>query len=90
MLRVTIELVPGGRESLKREIASMTLANVTDAASTTGLHDYAIHACEGVNPVAQRGAWESRGLLAGFDRSQSIFALLAVASAWAQAEAEKR
>jgi hypothetical protein len=65
----------------------MTLANVT---GLSGLDDYAIHAAEGVNPVAVRGAWESRGLIGRHDRNQSVFALLAKGAAWAAAEAEKR
>jgi hypothetical protein len=87
MLRVIVELVPGGREAHKREIASMTLANVTAQA---GLDDYAIHAAEGVNAVAQREAWETRGLIAGHDRQQTVWALIAKAAAWASLEAEKR
>ena len=60
-LRLTVELVPGGREAHKRVLATMTLANVTDTL-TSWLDDYAIHAAEDVNPVAQRERWESRGL----------------------------
>lgn len=88
MLKVTVELWPGGREVAKREIASMTIVNVTG--DETGLDDYAIHVVEGVNPPANRGRWESKGLLTGLDRRQSVFALLSVASNWAAAEAEKR
>jgi hypothetical protein len=89
MLKVTVELWPGGREADKREIATVILANVTDGA-TDGLEDYAIHASEGVNPPADRGRWESRGLIAKHDRRQTVFALLAKAARWATKEAEKR
>jgi hypothetical protein len=87
MLRVIVELVPGGREKLKRELARIQLGNITDLHSVS---DYAIFACEDVNPVAQRGRWESRGLIAGHDRNQTVWALVAKAAAWAAAESEKR
>lgn len=89
MLRVTIELVPGGRENLKRELAVMEISNMSVLA---GDDDYAIAiiAKEDVNPVAQRGRWESRGMIFRHDREQSVYALLAKAAGWAAAEAEKR
>lgn len=89
MLRLTVELVPGGREAHKRVLATMTLANVTDTL-TSWLDDYAIHAAEDVNPVAQRERWESCGLIAGHDRNQTVWALIAKAAAWATGEAAKR
>jgi hypothetical protein len=87
MLRIIVELVPGGREHLKREIARAELGNVTAAGAV--LDDYVIEAKEGVNPPAQRGRWESRGLITKHDRRQTVWALVAKAAAWATKEAEK-
>jgi hypothetical protein len=90
MLKVTIELWPGGRMEAKRELAVMHISNVTDPASTSGLDDYAVYVAEHVNPVAQRGRWESRGLLCGLARDRSVFALLAAAADFGAKESEKR
>jgi hypothetical protein len=89
MLRIRIEFVPGGDESRVRELAVMTVSNMTALA---GKSDYAIavYAREGVNPVAGRGRWESRGMIFEHDREQSVFAVVAKAAAWAAIEAEKR
>lgn len=89
MLRVSVELWPGGRQEAKRQVAVLHLSNITDEV-TNGLEDYAIYASEGVNPPADRGRWESRGLIAGHDRRQTVWALVAKAAAWATSEAEKR
>jgi hypothetical protein len=88
MLRVTVELWPGGREAHKRELAVMHISNMGVLA---GADDYAIAvvAKEDVNPVAQRGRWESRGMIFHHDREQSVFALLTKAAAWAAKESEK-
>jgi hypothetical protein len=89
MLKVRVELWPGGRQDEKHQIAVLHLSNVTDSV-TNGLEDYAIFASEGVNPPADRGCWQSRGLIAGHDRRQTVWALVAKAAAWAASEAEKR
>jgi hypothetical protein len=85
MLRITVDLVPGG-VGRPRELARAELGNVSDLADRS---DYRIAAREGDNPLAERRAWESRGLIAGHDRNQSVWALVAKAAAWAAAEAEK-
>jgi hypothetical protein len=89
VLRITVELLPGGHEDMKRELAMITATNMTVLA---GPSDYAVavYAREGVNPVAGRGRWESRGMIFEHDRDQSVFALLVKIAMWAAAEAEKR
>lgn len=87
MLRIIIELVPGGVESRKRELACAVLGNITDLDPVS---DYQIRAREGDNPVADAKAWESRGMIAGHDRRASVWSLVAKAAAWAADEAEKR
>jgi|NGEPerStandDraft_6_1074524.scaffolds.fasta_scaffold169132_3 hypothetical protein len=85
MLRITIELVPGG-VGRPRELAQAVLGNVSVLNSTS---DYQIRAREGDNPIAGTKAWERRGVVAGHDRRQSVWALAAKAAAWAAKEAEK-
>lgn len=48
MIRVTVELWPGGREARAREIARMDIANISDLAQTS---DYGIRASSVANPV---------------------------------------
>ena len=89
MIRVSVELWPGGRQEEKWQLAVLHLSNITEGQS--GLQDYAVYASEGVNEPAQRGRWESRGLIAGHDRTDaSVWSLVQKAAAFASAEAEKR
>jgi hypothetical protein len=83
MLRITVELVPGGHEGMKRELARAHVGNLSSLAPKS---DYAIYANEGDNPVAGSGRWESRGMLGGHDRNQTVWALVAKVAAWAAAE----
>lgn len=85
MLRITVELIPGG-VGRPRELARAVLGNVSDLADRS---DYQVAAREGDNSLCGRRAWEARGLIAGHDRNQSVWALVAKAAAWAAAEAEK-
>ena len=87
MLRITVELVPGGRERAKRELARATLANVSGLAPKS---NYEFEAREGDNQLAGTAAWESSGLIAGHFRHQSVWALVAKAAVWAAYQAEKR
>src|ERR1700738_2434035 len=76
MLRLTIELVPGGFEPLRRPIASMRISNMSDLADCS---DYRVETMEAANKVTgdpARNA-ECRGL--PHDRKQSVWALLAKA-----------
>jgi hypothetical protein len=86
MLRIIVEILPGGREHLRCELARADLANVSDLSDVS---DYAIVASEDVNALAQRGRWEVRGLITKHDRNQSVWSLVAKAAAWAAKEAEK-
>jgi hypothetical protein len=89
VLRITVELVPGGYEGMKRELARAHVSNLSALAARS---DYAvaIYANEIDNPVAGCRRWESRGMIADHDREQSVWALVAKVSAWAAAEAQKR
>ena len=85
MLKITVELIPGG-VGRPHELARAVLGNVSDLADRS---DYQIAAREGDNPLCWRRAWEARGLIAGHDRNQTIWALVAKAAVWAAAEAGK-
>jgi hypothetical protein len=86
MLRIVIELVPGGIGE-PRELARIVLGNQSSLADRS---DYSIAAREADNSLASRGAWESRGWIANHDRNQTVFALVERAAAWAKSEAEKQ
>ena len=87
MLRIIVQLVPGGAEHRKRELGRVELSNLSNTAARS---DYSIEADEGPNEVTGGCAWESRGMLSGHDREQSVWALVAKAAAWAAGEAEKQ
>ena len=77
MLRVTIELVPGGDERRARAIAQMTIANVSDLAN---ISDYEFEARERANPIAGTPARETTGMVRGHDRRQTVWSLVGKAA----------
>jgi len=77
MLRVTIDLVPGGFEPGRRTIASMQIANVSDLADVS---DYAIAVVEAANALAGTPSRSGTCLVAGHDRRAPVWALLAKAA----------
>jgi hypothetical protein len=76
MLRVTIELVPGGFTPMRRMIASMSIANVSDLADVS---DYRIEAMEGANVLTGSPPRNAACVVLRHDRRQSVWALLAEA-----------
>ena len=88
MIRITIELIPGGDESRAREIARAEIANI-DAMERFSHSDYAITASEGDNKWAGTKAWERRGNLFEQPRRASIWKLCGAVAKWAQTEACK-
>jgi hypothetical protein len=86
MLRILVQLVPGGDEELLREIARAELANISELAR---ISNYAIVANEGVNRLAAMPAWSRRGLIVGHDRRQSAWKLVERAAGWAARQAEE-
>ncbi len=87
MLRITIELVPGGREHAKKTIATAEISNVSYLADVS---DYVIEVDTKTCPNPRLPAWQSRGMIAGHDRRATVWALVAKAAAWAAKEAEKQ
>jgi len=72
-----IELVPGGFLPMRRTIASMRIANISDLAD---ISDYVLEAMEAANPLTGAPARKGNIVLYHHDRRQSVWALLARAA----------
>ncbi|QRI72612.1 hypothetical protein JQ507_14565 [Bradyrhizobium sp. PSBB068] len=84
MLRVVVDLIPGGFTPLRRTIACMTIANESNLADQS---DYRIEAMEGRNHLADLPPRNMSAVVENHDRRQSVWHLIAKAAA-AAAEAE--
>lgn len=80
MLRIIVELVPGGDESRRRELARADIGNVSHLASVS---DYVVRASENANALAGQPAWAKTGLITKHHRNQTVWALVARAAEWA-------
>lgn len=76
MLRVTVELIPGGFEPMRRCIAMMRISNTSDL---TDISDYLVHATEGANKLTGASARFGECVVRGHARRQPVWALLAKA-----------
>ncbi len=74
MLRVTIELVPGGFVPMRKTIASMRISNASNLAD---ISDYEVDAMEGANPLTGSPAGSASCVVQAHDRAQRVWALLA-------------
>jgi hypothetical protein len=84
MLKITVTLIPGGFEPLRRTVAAMSIANLSNLADRS---DYRVEAIERQNRLAGLPARSFRTEVKDHDRRQSVWALVAKA-ALAVAEAE--
>lgn len=87
MLRVTVEIWPGGEQLFRRTLAIADIGNVSELADKS---DYAIRVLEGENPVAGTQAWSSCGEVLQHPRNSSVWDLVAKAATWAAEEARKK
>lgn len=78
MLRVIVELVPGGYSPLRRTIASMNICNMSDLADVS---NYKIDVMEGANPLAGTNARSTSVQVSDHDRRQSVWKLVGAAIA---------
>jgi hypothetical protein len=78
MLEITVELVPGGAEALRRTIGVMTISTISELAD---LSDYLVSVAEGANRLAGTPAQVRCFELHGHARRQSVWKLLARAAA---------
>jgi hypothetical protein len=74
MILITIDLVPGGFQPMRRTIGSMRIANVSDLAD---ISDYAVDVLEAANKLAGTNPRSGSCRVEGHDRRQSIWALIA-------------
>jgi hypothetical protein len=85
MLRITVELWPGGRKEFRKEIASMAIGNVSDLAETS---DYRVRFEEkGAPHLGIEGSCGEVYVL-DHNRSQTVWALLEVAARKAKEASE--
>jgi len=84
MLRVTVEIWPGGDKTCARTLAIANIANVSDLADVS---DYAASITEGHNPFTNTPPWSRRGHVLQHDRKNSVWALVAKVANWAAEEA---
>ena len=70
MLRITIELVSGGRA---RTLATAAIGNVSDC---TAISSYDVFAAESANQLTGREAWRRRFDIEGHDRNSSVWRLV--------------
>lgn len=73
MLRVTVELVPGGAEAFRQIIGSMIIGNVAGLAKVS---DYVVNVKESANPLTGAGPQDIEFIVQGHDRQQSVWALI--------------
>jgi hypothetical protein len=86
MLRVTVEIWPGGDETRARVLATADVGNVSDLAETS---DYDVSVTEGRNPLTNTPPWSRRGHVFQHERRTSVWVLVAKVAAWAAEEAAK-
>jgi hypothetical protein len=86
MLRVTVEIWPGGDQTRARAIAIANVANLSDLADVS---DYAMSVTESHNPVTNTPPWLQRGTVFAHDRRTSVWALIAKVAIWAADQAGK-
>jgi hypothetical protein len=86
MLRLTIEIWPGGDGT---RACAITVANVANISALSEVSDYSVSVTEQYNPVADSPAWSCEGHILRHDRRTSVWALVAKVAAWAAEEATK-
>ncbi|WP_018322448.1 hypothetical protein [Bradyrhizobium sp. WSM2793] len=77
MLVVTVDLAPGGDESRRRTLATMSISNESDLAEVS---DYLVTAMEAASPLTGRPAGIAQTRVLSHDRKQQVWALLQRAS----------
>ena len=77
MLRVTVEIVPGGIRELRRTIASMSIGNISNLAD---ISDYQVDAIEATNHLAGTPSRSASCKVLEHDRRQSVWVLIAKAA----------
>ena len=76
MIKVTVELLPGGYADCKRTVGLMHIANISGLAPTS---DYRVDLTEASNPLAGTKARGCTVRIRDHDRNQSVWSLIAAA-----------
>lgn len=87
MLRITVEICPGGNESRKFEVAKAEIGNISKLADTS---DYVVRVRENDNHVTGAKSWICEGRIDGHPRRSTVWSLVAKVATMAAQEAEKR
>jgi hypothetical protein len=83
MLRVTVEIWPGGDQTRARVLATADVGNLSNLADTS---DYHVSVTEGHNPLTNTQPSSRRGYIFQHNRKSSVWALVAKVAAWAAEE----
>jgi hypothetical protein len=78
MLKVTVEMLPGGSVELRRTLGLMYIANLSNLAD---LSSYEVSASEGENRLAGTRPRSCKTVVEHHDRRQSVWKLVEVACA---------
>jgi hypothetical protein len=78
MIKVTVEIFPGGYAAYRRTIGLMHIANLSDLAPRS---DYRVDLTEGDNPLAGTKAHGWTVYVRDHDRNRSVWSLIAAAAA---------
>ncbi len=78
MIRVTVEILPGGFAERRRMVGVMQIANISDLAP---LSDYRVEFIEGANPITRTEARAGTVYIRSHDRRQSVWCLISAALA---------
>lgn len=73
MLKIVVELIPGGFEQQRRTIGVMAISNESDLADAS---DYRVDVMESFNPLSGDPARIGECMVKGHDRRQSVWLLL--------------
>ena len=84
MIKVEVEILPGGFSSLRRTVGLMHIADISDLAPRS---DYRVELTEGDNPLAGTKARACTVYVRDHDRAQSVWSLIAAALKAAQGAA---
>jgi hypothetical protein len=76
MIKVTVEILPGGYADYRRTVGVMHIANISDLAPTS---DYRVDITETNNPLAGTKARGCTVHVRDHDRNQSVWSLIAAA-----------
>ena len=81
MIKVTIEIIPGGYAEARRTIGLMHVANISNLARRS---DYRVDLTEGENPLAGTKSFTCTVYVRDHDRNQSVWSLIEKAIAAAK------